>query len=148
MTTMVITSETQKESNMFKSLIAASAIAATAVALAPTEASAKTNWDIHLGLGAPFYPVYEEPVYIERPVQVYRPYRPHHVYRPYVEYDYVDREMSCRYGKQIVRDAGFRGVDAYDCSAPTYGYTAWKRGEYFKVRVNYQGEIVSVRNID
>jgi hypothetical protein len=130
---------------MFKSLIAATAIAASAVALSSVEASAKTNWDIHIGLGAPFYPVYEEPVYIERPVQTYRPHR---VYRPYVEYDYVDREMSCRYGKQIVRDAGFRAVDAYDCSAPTYGYTAWKRGGYFKVRVNYQGEIVSVRNIE
>jgi hypothetical protein len=129
---------------MFKSLIAATAIAASAVALSTVEASAKTNWDIHIGLGAPLYPVYEEPVYIERPVHVYRPYRE---YR-HVEYDYVDRQMSCRYGKQVVRDAGFRGVEAYDCSAPTYGYTAWKRGSTFKVRVNYDGEIVSVRNID
>jgi hypothetical protein len=130
---------------MFKSLIAATAIAASAVALSPAEANAKTNWDIHIGLGAPLYPVYEEPVYVERPVYTYRPYR---VYRPQVEYDYVDRQMSCRYGKQVLRDSGFRGVEAYDCSAPTYGYTAWKRGSYFKVRVNYDGEIVSVRNID
>ncbi len=133
---------------MFKSLIAASAIAASTVALSSAEASAKTNWDIHLGIGAPFYPVYEAPVHVERPVRIYRPYRPEYVYRPHVEYRYVDRDMSCRYGKQIVRDAGFRAVDAYDCSAPTYGYTAWKRGGYFKVRVNYEGEIVSVRNID
>ncbi len=128
---------------MFKSLITASAIATAAVALAPAEASAKTNWDIHLGLGIPAYPVYEEPAYVYRPAPVYRRQR------VYVEdYDYVDREMSCRSGKQIVRDAGFRGVDAYDCSAPTYGYTAWKHGDYFKVRVNYSGDIVSVRRID
>jgi hypothetical protein len=136
-----------------KSMIAAAAIAASAVALSPVEANAKTNWDIHIGLGAPAYPIYDYPVYVDRPVHVYRP----HVEYGYVEpryryaeprYHYVDRDLSCRSGKHIVRDAGFRDVDAYDCSAPTYGYTAWRRGGYYKVRVNYGGDIVSVRRID
>jgi hypothetical protein len=136
-----------------KSVIAAAAIAASAVALVPAEANAKTNWDIHLGLGLPVYPVYEEPVYIERPVRVYRPHVEYRYVEPRVRYvqpryRYVDRDMSCRYGKDVLHDAGFNSVDAYDCSAPTYGYTAWKRGGYYKVRVNYGGDIVSVRRID
>jgi hypothetical protein len=134
-----------------KSVIAAAAIAVSAVALVSADANAKTNWDIHLGLGLPAFPIYEEPVYIERPAYVHR----RHHYQPRVEYRYVeprysysDSAMSCRYGKEILRDAGFDGVDAYDCSAPTYGYTAWKRGGYYKVRVDYSGEIVSARRID
>jgi hypothetical protein len=130
-----------------KSLIAAAAVAGSALAFSAAEASAKTNWDIHLGIGIPAYPVYEEPVYIERPVQVYRPYYGRRYYEE-PRYRYVEDGISCRTGKDIVRDAGFRGVDAYDCSAPTYGYTAWKRGGYYKVRVNYAGDIVSARRID
>jgi len=131
-----------------KSLIAATAIAASAVAFAPAEANAKTHWDINIGVGIPAYPIYDEPSYVYDPVvPVYR-VRPQVRYR-YVapDYDYVDRS-SCREGASAVRDAGFRSVDAYDCSAPTYGYTAYRHGDLFKVRVNTSGDIVSVRQID
>jgi hypothetical protein len=130
-----------------KSFIAAVAVAGSALAFSAPEASAKTNWDIQLGIGIPAFPVYEAPVYIERPVHVYRPYYSRRYYEE-PRYRYVDEGISCGTGKEILRDSGFRGVDAYDCSAPTFGYTAWKRGGYYRVRVNYVGDIVSARRID
>ncbi len=134
---------------MIKSLITAAAVAGTVLTFSAPEASAKTDWDIHIGLGT-FLPIYEEPAYgyryYEPEVRVYG--RPRYVERRQYEHRYVDDGMSCRTGKRVVRSAGFNEVDAYDCSAPTYGYTAWKHGDMFKVRVNYQGDIVSVRQID
>ena len=55
--------------------------------------------------------------------------------------------VSCGGGRDIVRSAGFRHVTAYDCSAPTYGYKAWRDGDLFKVKVSYNGRIISVRPI-
>jgi hypothetical protein len=144
-----------------KSLIAAAAIVGSALAFAPAEASAKTNWDIHIGLGSllPTYDVYDAPIYVE-PQPIYRApryvyeqdyfYQPqprrHRVVRSYdVQYD---RGMSCRYGKRIMRNEGFHDVEAYDCSAPTYGYSGWKDGDLYKVRLNSHGDIISVRQID
>jgi hypothetical protein len=129
-----------------KSLIAAAAVAGSALAFAAPEASAKTNWDIQIGLGLPVYEErYYEPRYVyEEPAPVYR-YR----HRPRVEYVYEeDHGISCKAGKRVVRSAGFRDVQAYDCSAPTYGYSAWRHGDLFKVRLNSEGDIISVRQID
>jgi hypothetical protein len=140
-----------------KSLIAAAAAVAGSALAFTADASAKTNWDIHIGLGAPVYPVYEEPIYIApppvyvRPHVVYQNYEPIYEPRRYVR-RYRDVEyregMSCRGGRSVVREAGFRDVEAYDCSAPTFGYSAWKHGDLFKVRVTSSGDIVSVRQID
>jgi hypothetical protein len=144
-----------------KSLTAAALVAGSALAFT-ADASAKTNWDIHIGLGNlfPAYPVYEEPIYVE-PAPIY--VAPHYSYelrfsheprrhvrrqvRRYNDHDYSAR-LSCRGGKNVLRDAGFRDVEAYDCSAPTFGYSAWKHGDLFKVRVTSSGDIVSVRQID
>lgn len=135
-----------------KSLIAAAAVAGSALAFT-AEASAKTNWDFHIGIGVPAYPVYEQPYYAP-PIYVqprtvydygYEPRR--RAVRRYREVEYDDR-LSCRGARNVVRDAGFRNVEAYDCSAPTYGYSAWKHGDLFKVRVTSSGDIISVRQID
>jgi hypothetical protein len=134
-----------------KSLVAAAAVAASAIAFVPAEANAKTHWDVHIGVGVPAYPIYEGPAYVYEPA--YPVYRPrYHYYEPTYTYEapryrYVERSY-CGEGARAVRDAGFRGVDAYDCSGPIFGYTAYRHGDLFKVRVNDSGDIVSVRQID
>lgn len=59
----------------------------------------------------------------------------------------MPRGISCADGRNIVASSGFRGVAAYSCSAPVYRYTAWKRGEQFRIAVNFRGNIVNVTPI-
>jgi len=62
------------------------------------------------------------------------------------EYEYAGYGgVSCWKGKEIVRWQGFKNVIPYDCSAPVYKYRAWKHGEPYRVRVNWQGYIVGVK---
>jgi hypothetical protein len=124
---------------IIKTLIAAAAVAAT-VGVAAAEA--KTNWDIQVQLGGPAYPVYDRGYDYD-----YVPVRPHHPRRPIVVVDEVeDYGMSCGEGRRLVRGSGFRNVSAFDCDGRTYGYTAWRRGEMYRVTVDaYRGNIVRVR---
>ena len=55
--------------------------------------------------------------------------------------------ISCADGRNVVARSGFRGISAYSCSAPVYRYTAWKRGEQFRIAVNMRGRIVGVSPI-
>lgn len=138
-----------------KSLIAAAAVAGSVLTFTAADASAKTNWDITIGLGGfvPTYevPVYRAPVYVA-PRYVYEyddePAPPRRYRRSHVEYRYDSHGFGCRSGARVVRSAGFNNIEAYDCSAPTFGYSAWKHGDLFKVRVSSEGDIVSVRQID
>ncbi len=125
-----------------KSLIAAAAIASM-VSFTSAPAQAETNVDLNFGFGfGGFGPGYGDGYgyggYDDYPGHGYyggpRP-RPMHY------------GVSCGAGRQIVREAGFRRVTAYDCSAPTYGYKAWRHGDLFKVKVSYNGRIISVRPI-
>lgn len=59
----------------------------------------------------------------------------------------MSRGISCAQGRNIVASSGFRGVSAYSCSAPVYRYIAWKRGEQYRISVNFRGNIVSVRPV-
>jgi hypothetical protein len=126
---------------IIKTLIAAAAVAATVGVAAPA-AEAKTNWDIQVQLGAPVYPVYDRGY-------DYEPIRPHHPRRPHVidvDIDDADYGISCGEGRRLVRGSGFRNVSAFDCDGRTYGYTAWRRGEMYRVVVDsYRGRIVRVR---
>jgi hypothetical protein len=124
---------------IIKTLIAAAAVAATVGVAAPA-AEAKTNWDIQVQLGAPVYPAYDYGY-------DYEPVRPHHPRRPVVVVDDVeDYGISCGEGRRLVRGSGFRNVSAFDCDGRTYGYTAWRRGEMYRVTVDsYRGNIVRVR---
>ncbi len=126
---------------IIKTLIAAAAVAATVGAAAPA-AEAKTNWDIQVQLGAPVYPVYEDYGYDVQPVRPHHPRRPRHV-----EVDLDDSfGISCGEGRRMVRRAGFRNVSAFDCDGRSYGYTAWRRGEMYRVKVDAAyGRIIGVR---
>ena len=130
-----------------KSLIAAAALA-TVVTLAST--SAKADPDIFFGIGFGGGPGFHHPHggYFPPPPPpepVYwgddYGYRPHH--RPRFEDSYYSR-VSCAGGANILRRAGFRGVEADDCSAPTYSYQAWRHGEQFDIQVSSRGRIISV----
>ena len=112
-----------------KSLIAAAAVAVSLTALAPVQqAQAKTNFDIdvHLGgglgfypgyYGGGYYPVYDEPIYAGK---------------------------SCWQVKHKLKMMNFKHVQPYDCSAPTYRFTAKKNGNHVKVKTNVWGNILAV----
>jgi hypothetical protein len=110
-----------------KSLIAATAVAAT-MALAPVPAAeAKTNIDIKIGIGlGGYHPGYG---------------------RVYVRPGHGPGYISCHRGKNIVDASGFNKVHAVDCSLPGYRFTAWKAGHKYLVQVNRYGAIVDVDRI-
>lgn len=110
-----------------KSLIAAGAVAISLAALEPVEeASAKTKVFVDIGIGTGYYP--------------------YPAYGYDVGYGYGGG-ISCWKGAKIVKWAGFRDVGPYDCGGPVYGYKARKFGDWYKVKVNWQGDIVSVRHL-
>ena len=131
-----------------KSLIAAAALA-TVVTLASTSAKAESDIFFGIGFGTPglhhphggYFPP-PEPVYSEDVFADDYGYRPHHRRHRFVD-AYVSR-VSCSGGANILRRAGFRGVEADDCSAPTYSYQAWRHGEQFDIQVSSRGRIISV----
>jgi hypothetical protein len=113
-----------------KSLIAATAIAASVAAFAP-QADAKTNIDINVGfgLGGGYYGGgYGYPVYNPYPV-------------------YPSYGISCHKGRKIVKWSGFYNVHPVDCGAPVYRYHAWKFGKKFRVSVDIHGNIIKVKKI-
>jgi hypothetical protein len=114
-----------------KSLIAAAAVAVSLTALAPVQqAQAKTNFNIDVGIGlggggfypgygygGGYYPVYDEPIYAGK---------------------------SCWQVKHKLKMMNFKQVHPYDCSAPTYRFTAKKNGNHVKVKTNVWGNILAV----
>jgi hypothetical protein len=130
-----------------KSLIAAAALA-TVVTLASTSAKAESDIFFGIGFGTPglhrphggYFPP-PAPVYSEDPFDDDYGYRPRH--RPHRFVSTYSR-VSCSGGASILRRAGFRGVEADDCSAPTYSYQAWRHGEQFDIQVSSRGRIISV----
>ncbi len=38
-------------------------------------------------------------------------------------------------------------INTTDCSAPNYGFTGWKAGQKFSIRVNHWGNITRVQAI-
>jgi hypothetical protein len=129
---------------MFKKIIVAAAAVVTLAGFAavPAKADPQITFGIGFGTGGygPGMGFYDG--------GFDRGYYPHHRrrhhwndYAPVMEYSGV----SCSTGANIVRSSGFRGVEAYDCSAPVYSYQAWKRGEQFDIRVSARGRIISVQ---
>ena len=104
-----------------KSLIAAAAIASTmAVALPASQAQAgDVNIKIGVGFGGGFHG----------------------------HYGYGPSHISCWKGAKIVDWSGFHNVKAFDCSLPSYRYTAWKKGKKYVVRLNGKGHITNVHKI-
>ena len=118
-----------------KSLIAAAPVAASLMAPLPAS-EAKAGVDVNIGIGVggyyPGYPAYGG----------YYGYRGGYGYWPH-----APRPISCYRGANIVDNAGYYRVNPIDCGAPSYAYTAWKRGNKFVVRLNGYGTITSVRRV-
>ena len=107
-----------------KSALVATAIAAAVAAIIPAQ-QASADTQIAIGVGFGYGSGYDD-----------------------FDEEYEDAGyggVSCWKGKEIVRWQGFKNVIPYDCSAPVYKYRAWKHGEPYRVRVNWQGYIVSVK---
>jgi hypothetical protein len=64
------------------------------------------------------------------------------------DYETEPDGISCREGRQIVRQEGFRRVRAVDCDGPIYSYNATKRRHKVTVLVNLDGDIVRVKYWD
>ena len=112
-----------------KSLIAAAAVAASLTALAPVQqAQAKVHIDLNLGVNG-FYP---------GPGYGYGG-----GYYPVVE-PYYGGGKSCWQVKQKLKMMNFKQVQPFDCSAPTYRFTAKKFGNHVKVKTNVWGNILAV----
>jgi hypothetical protein len=130
-----------------KSLIAVAAIASV-VSFASVPAKAETTVDIGIGLGLGGYYPGDGYGYVDDGYPGDYPAYPRHRRRHFDDYAPVmSYGVSCNRGRSIVRNEGFRNVRAYDCSAPTYGYKAWRDGELYQVKVSYRGRIISVRPI-
>lgn len=112
-----------------KSMIAATALAATLIAAAPMEqAAAKTNVDINVNLGSGGwnggYGGYYGYGY---------PYYRHRTYTP---------AITCGEGSRMLSYKGYRAIEPVDCSLPRYRYMAWKNHRQYLLVVNRFGDIV------
>jgi hypothetical protein len=128
---------------IMKSILAATAVAATLSIAAPAAEARHIHVGVGIGLGDPgYYPGYYDP-----PPPPPR-YRPRPVYEPDYGYDdtpdYEDRyTLSCGQGRQIVRRSGFRDVRTVECDGQNYKYTGYRRGDTWLVMVDSRtGEII------
>ncbi|MDE2385154.1 MAG: hypothetical protein KGO53_11100 [Alphaproteobacteria bacterium] len=132
-----------------KSLLAAALVSVSALAAAPA-AQADPSIGFSFGITSPGYGFYDGGYdgydgygYDGAPYPYYLHHRHHHHH----DWGYpgpVSYGLSCGAASAVVRAHGFRGVHAVDCSAPVYGYEAWKHGELFRVGVSTRGAIVAV----
>lgn len=125
-----------------KSLFAAAALVMGLAATLPaSEARADVDVDIGIGINGGYngwYGGYHGWYggYYPRPV------RPYH-YRP-APHRPVNRYVTCNEGRQILYNRGYRNVNARDCHAPRYSFTAWRNGHQYLVRVTSQGAVNQV----
>lgn len=88
-----------------------------------TTADAKTSVNIYMGV--PYYSYQVGPDYQFRKGHGwYRPGRPNH------------RKMSCNQARDLVRDRGYRNVQARNCGGQTYVFRATRNGRAVIVYVN------------
>ncbi len=105
-----------------KKLLIALAVAAPMALGLGGAAEAKTNVNIYLGI--PHYGYQVGPDYVYR--------KGHGWYRPGRNYN----RLSCGEARRLVRDRGFRNVEARNCSGRTYTFRAVRSGRVFVVYVN------------
>lgn len=135
-----------------KSILAATAIAATLAVGAPTAEAHhrhKKHINIEIGLGDPGYnPGYYDPSFDYPPPPPPPRFHPRPVYEPDYGYaDPVDYDddygISCGEGRQIVRHSGFRNVRPVDCDGQNFKYTGYRRGNTWLVMIDSRtGEII------
>ncbi len=150
---------------LFKTTLAAAAIAATAALSTATTAHADPSVSVSIGFGfgdfAPeprsYFPeadpfwdgqYHNNHRHFSEPDQFggyeFRRERRHFGYDANYPAPRARYGLSCSSAGNVVRAAGFRSVQATDCSRPVYGYEAWKRGELYRVNVSVAGRIVAV----
>ena len=135
---------------LFKTAIAAAAIAATAALGTATAAHAGPQVGVSIGFGfGGFQPEEDDFFPGEDPFWGRRFHHRHNHWGagPGFPEPVMNYGLSCASAGNVVRAAGFRGVQATDCSRPVYSYEAWKRGEIFRVNVSMNGRIVAVEPI-
>ena len=145
---------------IFKTTLAAAAIAATAALSTAPAAHADPQIGVSIGFGFGDFMPEPDPFWNRRFRHEHRQFggdqfegdRFRHEHRrfgwePNYQDPVVNYGLSCSSASNVVRAAGFRGVQATDCSRPVYGYEAWKHGEIFRVNVSMNGRIVAVEPI-
>ncbi len=140
------------QSKFVKSILATTAIAATVALGAASQAKADPRFNLSFGIGIP---VYDGGYQNDGPDPYFQPHfrhrHHHHDWNDDGDQAYappppppMNYGISCSTGRNILRQNGFRDVQAYDCQGPVYGYQAWKRGEIYRVSVNFRGQVLSV----
>ncbi len=111
---------------MMKSLIAAAAISLSAAALVSTPAKADVDFGIGVMIGTPGLTVIGGTP-------------------GWYDDDWHGGGISCSYGRQIVKGAGYHNVKTKECVGDSFTYTAKMSGDKYKVKVNrWSGNIISV----
>lgn len=110
-----------------KSILSAAIALGFAATLQAPAAEAKTNVDIAIGIG--IGAGYHGPGFIGGGIW------------------FDDPRISCSKARRIVERSGFGKINTTDCSAPNYGFTGWKAGQKFSIRVNHWGNITRVQAI-
>lgn len=115
-------------------IIAAAALAASAIAFQPGTAEAGSKVHFSVGIGVPYHSYsygyhrpYHAPVYYGTPG-----YYGHYSYAPRPAY----RTVSCRSAHNILRQHGFHHIRASDCRGARYGFKATRHGKRFYVTVS------------
>ena len=109
-----------------KSIILASAFAATLAMGLPVVAEAKTNVQIYFGM--PHYGYQVGPDYRYR--------QGYGWYQDSGYYSYNRGRLSCGEARRAVRNNGFRNVNTIECNGRTYTFEATRRGRDFTVFVD------------
>ena len=115
---------------MKKIFFATAAVIALAAGLTQP-ASAKVNFDIHLGI--PFFDYQAEPDYLYD--EQYGWYDPSYEVRRQRR-NPVRYGLSCGDARQIVRSSGYRQVRTRECQGRTFTFTARRGGNRILVYVN------------
>jgi hypothetical protein len=124
-----------------RTLLAAAAMSAGIAGSAVT-ADAKTNITIGVGIPAPVY-VEPEYIYEEPPPPPRRRVYVEEVYDDGYEEPHRSYRVSCGQAARMLRNNGYRRVEAQDCGGRRYSFVGWRRGEPYLVTVSARsGRIV------
>jgi len=119
-----------------KSVIVATALFASVVALQPVE---KAEAKVHVGIGIGIPGYYGGGYYGGG----YYGHGHGYGYRPHYRY-----RMSCGKARRKIRHHGFYRIRALDCSGSRYTFKAKRHGDWYKIRLNSRtGRIIRIRHL-
>jgi hypothetical protein len=61
-----------------------------------------------------------------------------------ISQDDLEPRITCRQGRRLLREEGFRHVRAYDCVGSVYGYRATNGNKGANIKLSAYGEIIDV----